>query len=45
MLTRMHAIELVFAIGWALFWVYWLAAAFTMKKEPSHGLANCASGR
>ena len=28
----MHAIELVFAIGWALFWVYWLAAALTMKR-------------
>ena len=29
----MHAIEFVFAIGWALFWVYWLVAAFTMKRE------------
>ena len=29
----MHATELVFAIGWVLFWVYWLAAAFTMKRE------------
>jgi len=29
----MHAIELVFAIGWVLFWVYWLVAAFTMKRE------------
>lgn len=29
----MHAIELVFAIGWVTFWVYWLVAAFTMKRE------------
>ncbi len=28
----MHAIELVFAIGWAAFWIYWLAAAFFTKR-------------
>jgi protein-S-isoprenylcysteine O-methyltransferase Ste14 len=28
----MHAVELVFAIGWAAFWIYWIAAAFTMKR-------------
>jgi protein-S-isoprenylcysteine O-methyltransferase Ste14 len=28
----MHAVELVFAIGWAVFWIYWLVAAFSMKK-------------
>ena len=28
----MHAIELVFAIGWAAFWAFWLAAAFSMKR-------------
>lgn len=28
----MHAVELVFAIGWAAFWIYWLVAAFTMKR-------------
>jgi protein-S-isoprenylcysteine O-methyltransferase Ste14 len=28
----MHAIELVFAIGWAAFWIYWLVAAFSTKK-------------
>ncbi len=28
----MHAVELVFAIGWAAFWIYWLAAAVSMKK-------------
>jgi protein-S-isoprenylcysteine O-methyltransferase Ste14 len=27
-----HAVELVFAIGWAAFWIYWLVAAFTMKR-------------
>jgi protein-S-isoprenylcysteine O-methyltransferase Ste14 len=28
----MHAVEIVFAIGWAAFWLYWLAAAFSMKS-------------
>jgi len=28
----MHAVELVLAIGWGAFWVYWLAAAFSMKR-------------
>ena len=28
----MQAIELVFAIAWAAFWLYWLVAAFSMKK-------------
>lgn len=28
----MHAVELVFAAGWAAFWIYWLVAAFTMKR-------------
>ena len=28
----MHSVELVFAIGWAAFWIYWLVAAFPMKK-------------
>jgi protein-S-isoprenylcysteine O-methyltransferase Ste14 len=28
----MHAVELVFALGWAAFWIYWLAAAVTMKR-------------
>jgi len=27
-----HAVELVFAIGWAAFWTYWLVAAFSMKR-------------
>jgi protein-S-isoprenylcysteine O-methyltransferase Ste14 len=28
----MRAVELVFGVGWAAFWVYWLAAAFSMKR-------------
>jgi protein-S-isoprenylcysteine O-methyltransferase Ste14 len=28
----MRAVELVFAVGWAAFWLYWLAAAFTAKR-------------
>jgi protein-S-isoprenylcysteine O-methyltransferase Ste14 len=28
----MRAVELVFALGWAAFWVYWLVAAFSMKR-------------
>jgi protein-S-isoprenylcysteine O-methyltransferase Ste14 len=27
-----HAVELVFAIGWAAFWTYWLVAAISMKR-------------
>jgi protein-S-isoprenylcysteine O-methyltransferase Ste14 len=26
------AVEIAFAVGWAAFWLYWLAAAFSMKK-------------
>jgi protein-S-isoprenylcysteine O-methyltransferase Ste14 len=32
MIDRMHSVELVFAIGWAAFWIYWLVAAFSMKR-------------
>ena len=28
----MRAVELVFAVGWAAFWLYWLVAAFSMKR-------------
>jgi protein-S-isoprenylcysteine O-methyltransferase Ste14 len=28
----MRAVELVFAVGWAAFWLYWIVAAFSMKK-------------
>jgi protein-S-isoprenylcysteine O-methyltransferase Ste14 len=27
-----RAVELVFAVGWGVFWLYWLAAAFSMKR-------------
>jgi protein-S-isoprenylcysteine O-methyltransferase Ste14 len=27
-----RAVELVFAVGWAAFWLYWLVAAFSTKK-------------
>lgn len=29
----MHIVELIFAFGWAAFWVYWLVAAFSMRRE------------
>ncbi len=28
----MHAVEAIFAVGWAVFWTYWLVAAFSMKR-------------
>ncbi len=28
----MRAIEPVFAVGWGAFWLYWLAAAFSVKR-------------
>lgn len=28
----MRAVEFVFAVVWAAFWLYWLVAAFSMKK-------------
>jgi protein-S-isoprenylcysteine O-methyltransferase Ste14 len=28
----MHALEFVFGIGWAAFWLYWLVAAFSTKR-------------
>ena len=27
-----RAVEVVFAVGWAAFWLYWLVAAFSMKR-------------
>jgi len=29
----MHAVEFVFAIGWAAFWIYWLVAAISTKRS------------
>lgn len=31
-MSAMHAVELVLGIGWAAFWIYWLVAAFSMKR-------------
>jgi protein-S-isoprenylcysteine O-methyltransferase Ste14 len=28
----MGAVELVFAVGWGAFWLYWIVAAFSMKR-------------
>jgi protein-S-isoprenylcysteine O-methyltransferase Ste14 len=28
----MRAVEVVFAVGWGIFWLYWLVAAFSMKR-------------
>ncbi len=28
----MRAVEVVFGIGWTAFWIYWLVAAFSMKR-------------
>ena len=28
----MQAVELVFAVGWTAFWLYWIAAALSMKR-------------
>ena len=28
----MRGVELVFAVGWGVFWLYWLVAALSMKK-------------
>jgi hypothetical protein len=27
-----RTVEVVFAVGWAAFWLYWLVAAFSMKR-------------
>jgi protein-S-isoprenylcysteine O-methyltransferase Ste14 len=31
-MTRMHAVELIFAFGWVAFWIYWLVAALSTKR-------------
>ena len=28
----MSTVELIFAVGWAVFWLYWLVAAFSVKR-------------
>jgi len=32
MIGYMHSVELVIAVGWAAFWIYWIVAAFSMKR-------------
>jgi protein-S-isoprenylcysteine O-methyltransferase Ste14 len=32
MIEYMHSVELVFSVGWAAFWIYWIVAAFSMKR-------------
>ena len=32
----MQAVKLVFAVGWAAFWLYWLVAALSKKKSRIH---------
>jgi protein-S-isoprenylcysteine O-methyltransferase Ste14 len=32
-MSQVKAIELVFGVVWAAFWISWIAAAFTMKRE------------
>ncbi len=31
-MTNVRAVEYVFGIGWAAFWIYWLVSAFSMKR-------------
>jgi protein-S-isoprenylcysteine O-methyltransferase Ste14 len=31
-MSTMRAVEFVFAVGWAVFWLYWLVAALSMKR-------------
>jgi len=32
-MRRVRAVELFFALGWALFWVYWFVSAFGAKRS------------
>ena len=29
----MHVVAAIFAVGWIAFWMYWLVAAFSMKRQ------------
>lgn len=31
-MTAVHPVDVIFIIGWAAFWVYWIVAAFSMKR-------------
>ena len=41
----MRAVELVFAIGWGTFWLYWLVAAFFIKRLHVSWSRKPVSGR
>ena len=41
----MRAVEFVFAIGWGTFWLYWLVAAFFIKRLRCRGRTSSVSGR
>ena len=41
----MRAVELVFAVGWGAFWLYWLVAAFSMKRGRIPWSRELRSGR
>jgi protein-S-isoprenylcysteine O-methyltransferase Ste14 len=28
----MHVVEIVFVVGWSIFWIYWLVAGFSAKR-------------
>lgn len=32
-MSGVHALELFLALGWVAFWIYWIAAAFSMKRS------------
>jgi protein-S-isoprenylcysteine O-methyltransferase Ste14 len=32
-IVHMHAVEVIIAIGWATFWIYWLVMAFSAKRS------------
>jgi protein-S-isoprenylcysteine O-methyltransferase Ste14 len=36
----MHVVDFVIFIGWALFWVFWLAAAIGVKSSGTHWFAG-----
>lgn len=36
-MNDVHAVETIFGLGWAAFWIYWLVAAFSMKKGRRSG--------
>ena len=41
----MRAVEIVFGVGWAAFWLYWIAAAFSTKRGRRPWSRELRSGR